>query len=204
MKRANIWAGLALSGIWLTSSAVANPGRAFHGAVVTGAHVHRGTAFGGFDRDPMRRGDGWRFGRYAYRSRYDYRDHRNGYPDGGGYDGYADPYGYGPYGYGYLGNYLNPGDDDSYTYGPEAYGPEDSDQAADAEPPVKTGVELVTAVQTKLSRQAYYDGPLDGVVNEQMRRAIRQYQQDHGLPVTGLISPELLSSMAIRYIFPLA
>jgi localization factor PodJL len=70
-------------------------------------------------------------------------------------------------------------------------------------PPVTTGAGLVRAVQTKLTRQAYYDGPLDGMINDEVRRAVREYQQDHGLPVTGLISPDLLSSMAIRYISPL-
>jgi peptidoglycan hydrolase-like protein with peptidoglycan-binding domain len=82
--------------------------------------------------------------------------------------------------------------------------PESGYQAADAAPPATTGVGLVTAVQTKLTRQAYYDGPLDGVINAKMRRALREYQQDHGLPATGLINPELLSSMAIRYVSPLS
>jgi peptidoglycan hydrolase-like protein with peptidoglycan-binding domain len=231
MKRANTWAGFLLFGVWLTTSAIADPGRAFHGIAVAGALVRAGTAFrntalvrdatisrqtaglgrtalvrdatgrfGAWGGVPMRRVDGAKFGRYAYRSRYDYGNHRDrfdrrrdGYADGAGYYGYADPYGYG-----YADNYLYPGNYDSYTYAPG-----DDDQAADAAPPVATGVGLVAAVQTKLTRQAYYDGPLDGVINEETRRAIREYQEDHGLPVTGLINPDLLSSMAIRYISPL-
>jgi peptidoglycan hydrolase-like protein with peptidoglycan-binding domain len=89
------------------------------------------------------------------------------------------------------------------NYDPYTYLPESGYQAPDAAPPVMTGVELVAAVQTRLTRQAYYDGPMDGVINGETRRAIREYQEDHGLPVTGLINPDLLSSMAIRYTFPL-
>jgi hypothetical protein len=240
MKRANMWAGFFLFGVWLTTSAIADPGRAFHGTAIAGANVRAGTAFRntalvrdatisrqaaalgrtGLVRDatgrfgarggvPLRRGDGSRFGPYAYRSRYDYGNRRDrfdrrgdGCPEGVG--PYA--YGYGdPYGNGYLDNYMYPGNYESYpgNYDSYTYAPEYDDQAADVAPLVTTGVGLVAAVQTKLTRQAYYDGPLDGVVNEEMRRAIREYQQDHGLPVTGLINPELLSSMAIRYVSPL-
>jgi Putative peptidoglycan binding domain len=260
MKRANTWVGFLLFGIWLTSSAVADPGRACHGVIAPGANVRVGTAFRntalvrdatisrqaaalrrtglvrdatisrqaaafrrtGLVRDatlfgasrgvPLRRGDRLSFGPFANRSRYDYGNHRDrfnrrrgGYPDGAGYYDYADPYGYG-----YLNNYLYPGNYDAFTYPPEygyqaedAVPPEYGYQAEDAVPPVTTGVGLVAAVQTKLTRQAYYDGPLDGTVNEETRRAIREYQEDHGLPATGLINPELLSSMAIRYISPL-
>jgi hypothetical protein len=216
--------GAAVAGIYVRA------GTAFrHTALVRDATISRQAAalgrtglvrdatgrFGAWGGVPLRRGDGRRFDPYAYRSRYDYGNHRDrfdrrrdGYPEGVGSYGYADPYGYG-----YPGNYLYPGDSGFYPgnseFSPENYGSYpyapgyDDDQAAEAMPPVTTGAGLVTAVQTKLTRQAYYDGPLDGMVNDEVRRAIREYQQDHGLPVTGLINPDLLSSMAIRYISPL-
>ena len=230
MKRVNAWAGLVFIGVWLTSSAIADSGRgvrggvAFrHSALIRDATISRqtaglrrtalvrdATAFGSWGR-----GYGSRFGRYGYRSRYRYgyyRDrfnrYRDGYGDGAAYYNYAPPYDdAGPYGSGYFDPYLYPGDYNSYPYAPDYGGqtvaPEYGSEAPDAAPPVRTGAELVIAVQNKLGRQAYYDGPLDGVINEGTRRAIREYQKDHGMPVTGLISPDLLSSMAIRYVSPL-
>jgi peptidoglycan hydrolase-like protein with peptidoglycan-binding domain len=53
-------------------------------------------------------------------------------------------------------------------------------------------------VQTELRRQGYYDGTVDGVIGSGTRRAIREYEQDHGLTVDGRISPQLLSSLKIR------
>lgn len=249
MKRSNTWAGFALFGIWLTSSAIAHAGGAFQRAGLAGANVRAGAAFrntalvrdatisrqaaalgrtalirdatrfGGWLPAYLRRGDGSRFGPYAYRSFYDGRNHRDrfdrrrdGYAAGAGPYGYADPYGYGDgypdaygYGYGYPDNYLYPGGYGFYPGNDHSYpdAPEYDEQGMAAMPAVTTVAGLVTAVQTKLTRQAYYDGPLDGMINEEVRHAIREYQQDHGLPVTGLINPDLLSSMAIRYTCPL-
>ncbi|MBW0000455.1 MAG: peptidoglycan-binding protein [Verrucomicrobia bacterium] len=233
MKRAYTWAGLVLFGVWLASSAVANPGRAYRGVVFTRGNVRIAPAFRSnplvrdatissrtaalgrtaLIRDATRVGpflNGVRFGPYAYQSRnghWNYRDRfdrgRDGYPNDSGYYGYAAPYGYAdaPYGYGYADNYPSAGNYDAYI-GPPGYGYPAVDAAA--VPPVATGAGLVTAVQTRLTRQAYYDGPMDGMINAETRRAIREYQQDHGLQITGLINPELLSSMAIRYLSPLS
>lgn len=243
MKRASAWAGLVLFGIWLTSSAIANPGRAFYGAGVSRVNFRGGGAFRNsalvrdatasrgkvgwrhtaLIRDATGRGPlggEWRSGRYAYRYGYGYgygygyyRDRydrrRDRYRDGAGYYDYATPYDSG-----YFDPYLYPGGYNSYPYAPgygdqtEApdtgyYAPENGSGGTDTAPPVRTGTELVSAVQNKLARQAYYDGTLGGVINEETRRAIREYQKDHGMPVTGLISPDLLFSMAIRYVSPL-
>lgn len=206
MKRADAWAGLLLFGYWLTSPAIANPpGRGFHGDASPAGRPHHATAFrpnvlirDGADVGAGRRHERSRLGPDA--SRYEFRDHRDrfnrrrdGYPIQPGYYGYADPYAYGyPESYPYPGNYEVYPDAPQYDY-----------QGADV-PPVTTSIELITAVQTRLARQAYYDGPLDGVLSEETRRAIREYEADHGLSATGRINPELLSSMAIHYISPLA
>jgi peptidoglycan hydrolase-like protein with peptidoglycan-binding domain len=43
----------------------------------------------------------------------------------------------------------------------------------------------------ELQRRMYYVGEVDGVVDDQTRAAIRAYQRDAGLPVTGQPSAEL-------------
>jgi Putative peptidoglycan binding domain len=235
MKRANTWAGFVLFGIWLTSSAVADPGRAFQrggfhfraavGANFRGAAGFRNTALVrdatisrqaiAFRRTALVRDATISRQAAAFRRTALVRDatglrgfrggpwrRGGGYADGAGFGGpgfydYADPYLYS-----YLGNYLYPnkyGDYESYGYAPGG-----DPEAADSVPPVTTSVGLVAAVQNKLTRQAYYDGPLNGAINDQTRRAIREYQADHGLSINGQINPELLSSMAIRYVSPLS
>lgn len=57
---------------------------------------------------------------------------------------------------------------------------------------------LVYDVQTSLSRLGYDPGPLDGVYGRRTADAIAAYEYDHGLPVTGHPSPELLHHMIQR------
>jgi hypothetical protein len=105
-----------------------------------------------------------------------------GYPFGF-YD-YGYPYGYW-YGYGYPYDYDYYGYDPNYDYQSAAY--------------QRPGAPNIgVAVQAELARHGYYHGPLDGVIGEGTRRAIREYQRDHDLPVTGEITPELLASMKLR------
>ena len=40
---------------------------------------------------------------------------------------------------------------------------------------------------------------VDGVIGPETRQAIREYQKDRGLPVNGMITPELLSSLKKSY-----
>ena len=99
-------------------------------------------------------------------------------PAGGGpyYPGYADGY---PY---------------TYDYGVYSAG----DDGVAAYPQRQVSADVVAAVQTKLTRQAYYDGRVHGILTADTRGAIREYQADHALPVDGGITPELLASMNIR------
>ena len=96
---------------------------------------------------------------------------------------YNDPYYYdGYYGspYGYGGYYGRP-----YGYGaPYAVrgGPVDS---------------LGADVQIALQRRGYYRGVVDGVIGPGSRAAIRGYQHDRGLAVTGRIDSSLLRSLRI-------
>jgi hypothetical protein len=197
MKSVTQLAGLILFGAWLTSSAVAvGPGGfhggGFHGSGPAGANGRGAVVFRGAPAFRGSRGLASRAGlirgRNGHYFRYDRFHHRfvdvgfYGYPFG--FYGYGFPYGYWygfPYGYDY----------DYYGYDPNY----DYQAAAYRRPGVaNTGA----AVQAELARQGYYDGPLDGVIGNESRRAIREYQRDHGLRVTGEITPELLASMKLR------
>jgi hypothetical protein len=52
-------------------------------------------------------------------------------------------------------------------------------------------------VQSALSQQGYYQGPVDGVVGPGTQAAIAAYQRDNGLRVTGTITPDLLNNLGV-------
>jgi len=52
-------------------------------------------------------------------------------------------------------------------------------------------------VQTELARKGYYGGVIDGEIGPQTRAAIRAYQVDRGIPVTGRIDGALLRSLKL-------
>ena len=56
---------------------------------------------------------------------------------------------------------------------------------------------LAADVQRELRRRGYYRGPLDGDIGPGSRAAIRAYQDDRGLSVTGRIDTSLLRSLGI-------
>lgn len=56
---------------------------------------------------------------------------------------------------------------------------------------------LTMQVQAALHAAGYYAGPIDGIIGTQSREALRQFQQDHRLTVTGTITPEVLDSAGI-------
>ena len=89
--------------------------------------------------------------------------------------GYGYPYGY-AYGYpGYASYYSQP----SYYEGDYAGG----NYSAEVD------------VQSALADLGYYDGPIDGIVGSGTRRAVRAFQRDNGLPVTGRIDRRLLNAL---------
>lgn len=53
------------------------------------------------------------------------------------------------------------------------------------------------AVQVQLTKQGYYNGPIDGSVGPQTQAAIAKYQSLNGLPSTGQINQALLKSLNI-------
>lgn len=48
----------------------------------------------------------------------------------------------------------------------------------------------ITKVQKALRRYDYYDGPLDGKLGPELRQAIKEFQDDEGLDVTGDLDEE--------------
>ena len=61
-----------------------------------------------------------------------------------------------------------------------------------------SGNSVGAEVQRALANHGYYGGYIDGQIGPQSSRAIARYQQDHGLRVTGSISPGLLTSLGLH------
>lgn len=67
--------------------------------------------------------------------------------------------------------------------------------------PVYRGYEvsdLNERVQLSLARKGYYNGEIDGDIGPATRSAIRAYQIDRDLPVSGTIDGSLIRSLGIR------
>ena len=58
--------------------------------------------------------------------------------------------------------------------------------------------QVVRRVQTILNRKGYDAGPNDGQMGTRTATAIRQYQADHGSPVSGNITKELVEKLGIN------
>lgn len=61
--------------------------------------------------------------------------------------------------------------------------------------PAVANVEI--QVQRELAKRGYYGGVIDGAIGSQTRAAIRTYQVDKNLPVTGRIDGNLLRSLRL-------
>lgn len=102
------------------------------------------------------------------------------YPYGYGYDSY-------PYDYYADGTYYDNG------YGTDQYAPETSPN----QPEYDAGSQ-VGNVQSALAREGYYDGAIDGRLGPATEKALRRYQRDHGLPVTGGINRAVIEALQLR------
>jgi TPR repeat protein len=67
-----------------------------------------------------------------------------------------------------------------------------------AAPSVTVPTETIRETQRLLSRLDLQPGAADGNLGPQTQRAIREYQREAGLPVTGLVSPELVEALRTR------
>ena len=145
----------------------------------------RGFSTGGFSG----RGDHGRFGDRGLRGRdRDFRDRRFRDFDGDSFDfgfygfGYPDYYPYN-YPYDYVYPYYNydayQGVDNSWDYRTSRSG------------------DVRSAVQSALTKRGYYRGPINGVIGASSRRAIRAFQANQELPVTGLIDRKLINALQL-------
>jgi len=102
---------------------------------------------------------------------------------------YGDPYYYGPPGGApggvYYGRAVGSADGPVGAEGPE--GPEGPGG----------GSSLAADVQFALKRLGYYKGEPDGEIGAVSRAAIRNFQSEHGLPVTGRIDKPLLHALKL-------
>jgi hypothetical protein len=79
-------------------------------------------------------------------------------------------------------DYYGYGDQDYYGYD------ETADLYSDA---------TVSAVQSQLAKQGYYRAAIDGVYGPQTRAALTRYQSNHGLQVTGALTPATLQALGL-------
>lgn len=66
-------------------------------------------------------------------------------------------------------------------------------QAVAAQPNLN---QAVSTLQSQLAARGYDPGPVDGVMGERTRAAIRAYQRDRQMPVDGQVTQALVSSLA--------
>jgi hypothetical protein len=95
-------------------------------------------------------------------------------------------YDYYPYDY-YPGYYA---DVEPYYYNEGVY----------SETPMRD--QTVATVQTELTQQGYYGGPVDGIYGPATRDAVAKYQIAKHLDVTGSLSPDTLQSLGLPPVTP--
>lgn len=66
-------------------------------------------------------------------------------------------------------------------------------QATAAQPSLN---QAVAHLQSQLAARGYDPGPIDGMMGERTRAAIRAYQRDRQMPVDGQVSQALVESLA--------
>jgi len=74
---------------------------------------------------------------------------------------------------------------------------EPAPRAEPAEHAAGTQRVYVVTVQQELAARGYRPGPVDGIVGKRTREAIRRYERDHGLPVTGRVTHELVNHIRL-------
>lgn len=98
-------------------------------------------------------------------------------------------YGYYPYGaYSYDGGYYDDG------YATSEYSREPSQSQYDS----GDGDFSVSEVQSALARAGYYRGTIDGSLGPATRNALKRYQRDQGLAITGRIDRPAIETLGLR------
>ncbi len=74
-------------------------------------------------------------------------------------------------------------------------------KAGEQQPPEQPQIitkENIKLIQERLTAEGVYAGPLDGELNAQTEAALRAYQQQHGLPVSGAADEATLKQLQIE------
>jgi putative peptidoglycan binding protein len=103
------------------------------------------------------------------------------------------------YGYGYYPYNAYAYDDGSYyddgyasnEYSQQSYQPQSDYDSGNAD-------SNISEIQSALSREGYYSGAVDGSLGPGTRSALRRYQRDHGLAVTGRIDRAVINALGLR------
>jgi peptidoglycan hydrolase-like protein with peptidoglycan-binding domain len=65
-------------------------------------------------------------------------------------------------------------------------------------PGVQCNKQCVMDVQRKLQSEGMYQGKIDGIAGRGTRKAVREFQSKEGLPPTGKIDQQVLSSLKLQ------
>jgi peptidoglycan hydrolase-like protein with peptidoglycan-binding domain len=57
--------------------------------------------------------------------------------------------------------------------------------------------QVVADVQTQLQQEGYYNGPLNGILDQPTRAAIASYQRDHNLAITAVVDAATVTSLGL-------
>ena len=160
-----------------------------HGGMGMAPHFAGGRGLGhGFGHFDHRHDFAFRhheFDRFRDRDDRFFRHHHNRFFFAFDFAAFGFPWWYPDYYYGYPYYYPYYGYDPYYGYG------------ADYDPQYWSN--LAGSVQSELAQRGYYRGAIDGEIGSDSRKAIRTFQAAKGLPVTGMIDPNLLKALGIKY-----
>ncbi|HVF70282.1 MAG TPA: peptidoglycan-binding domain-containing protein [Chthoniobacterales bacterium] len=107
-----------------------------------------------------------------------------------------EPFFWYPYSYGYGYHPYSPYY--STTYYDDSYAADEYAQSSYTTEPAYESDARVSEIQSALAREGYYDGPIDGDLGPATRNALRRYQRDRGLPVTGTIDRAVMQALQVR------
>jgi len=118
------------------------------------------------------------------------------YPYSYGSYGYS-PYEYNPSGYssGYNSGYYTDGQNGDGYYDNGQYDGQGNGVNPSSDQDIVA--QIVAAAQHELSLEGYYNGPIDGVFSPETHRAVRDFQRDNGLNVTGYLTPETRNALGL-------
>ena len=102
------------------------------------------------------------------------------------------PWAYGYYGYGYPYGAYSYYDDGYYD---DRYQPSEYSEYGNGS---GYGDASVSQVQAALARKGYYHGAIDGRMGPGTRSALKQYQLNHGLEVTGQVDRSVADALRLR------